>query len=603
MLTRRRAFSLMLVAMVGLGAFTAWRFALAYQAGIQGKGALVRAQESIAPGETDDARRELRVAQVAFARMGRQLDGLGPMGAVLRAVPLVRVQMRGAEAFQRAGSLLAGAGLELSSAFDKLREPSGDESTAGRLVPHLATAQKALDSSALKIEQAVAHVEDLDGYRLIGPLGSARDELLERLVPIALEARSATQGARGLRTFFGQDGPRRYLVLSQNPEEVRPTGGFIGTYSVMETTDDGGLALVESAAIDAFLEAHPDVRVPADQTSGVFRINQQRPTLANVNYLADWRLAGTLASRLWREAGRQPVDGVVGITPAFLAHVLDVTGPVEVASYNETVTSANLIDRLQFYTEQVAARSATNTARKAFAGEVAAIALNRMLEVPSSDWPKLARAVGEGFGAREAMVWSRDANVMRAVAQRRWDGSLPAGRGDFFYNGEFAYAAKNGRGLRRTFDHRVVLAKDGSARITTTMTLADPEPRNRLTLSALNYVTVYGPKGAKLHPASDKPANAREPAVNGHPAAGWLVEPPALSSAKLKVVWTVPRLGIDLPGDRWSYDLRFMGVPDHRGDVLRLRVDLPRGWEWKGPKPPAKSSLDDDVIGSWTYGP
>jgi hypothetical protein len=34
-------------------------------------------------------------------------------------------------------------------------------------------------------------------------------------------------------SIFGWNGPRRYLVLTQDPAEIRPTGGFIGSYGIV----------------------------------------------------------------------------------------------------------------------------------------------------------------------------------------------------------------------------------------------------------------------------------------------------------------------------------------------------------------------------------
>ena len=49
----------------------------------------------------------------------------------------------------------------------------------------------------------------------------------------------------------------------------------------------------------------------------------------------------------------------------------------------------------------------------------------------------------------------------------------------------------------------------------------------------------------------------------------------------------------------WEYSLRWMGLPDHTGDVVNLRVELPASWAWAGEPPPAKFSLDREMIGSW----
>jgi hypothetical protein len=202
------------------------------------------------------------------------------------------------------------------------------------------------------------------------------------------------------------------------------------------------------------------------------------------------------------------------------------------------------------------------------------------------------------------MAWSRDANVAKALAARRWDGVLPRGVGDFFYNAEFAYAAKNGRPLQRTFDHRVVLNKDGSGIVTTTMTMTNPTRQDTfLNLTSKIYLTAYGPEGAVFHDSSSTAAIRREVALSGHPGAGFFIDPPPLGQSTLKVVWRVPRLAVDLPGNNWAYALRFMRLPDHSGDVVKVQVELPRGWKWRGAAPPATTALDKDLIGSWNYGP
>src|SRR5688572_3318931 len=102
----RRVTALLLVALALAGAFATWRMTRAAQAGVDGKDALVDAQRSLARSDAGKARKDLRRAEAAFKRMGAQLDGLGPLGPVLRTIPLVRVQMRGAEAFRRSGTLL-----------------------------------------------------------------------------------------------------------------------------------------------------------------------------------------------------------------------------------------------------------------------------------------------------------------------------------------------------------------------------------------------------------------------------------------------------------------------------------------------------------------
>ena len=60
--------------------------------------------------------------------------------------------------------------------------------------------------------------------------GIAAIDEFERLVPVMNE-------------LLGASGARTYLIEQVNPSELRPGGGFIGTYSVLQA-DHGSLKLV-----------------------------------------------------------------------------------------------------------------------------------------------------------------------------------------------------------------------------------------------------------------------------------------------------------------------------------------------------------------------
>ena len=134
--------------------------------------------------------------------------------------------------------------------------------------------------------------------------------------------------------------------------------------------------------------------------------------------------------------------------------------------------------------------------------------------------------------------------------------------------------------------------------MTTAITTRNPAPRSPFNDIPVTYVTVYGPQGAVLDPTSD-PQSLPEPSLAGHPAAAWFRGAPPLSQSTLKVVWEVPRLVEKGPDGGRSYRLRFMRLPDHTGDVLNLRVNLPSGWAWEEGEPPSTFDLDKDLVGAW----
>src|SRR5439155_24130828 len=62
-----------------------------------------------------------------------------------------------------------------------------------------------------------------------------------------------------LPAMLGVDGPRTYLVLGQNSDELRPTGGFVGTSGTV--TFEAGRLVRRKYGTSSTLNVPPDLRV------------------------------------------------------------------------------------------------------------------------------------------------------------------------------------------------------------------------------------------------------------------------------------------------------------------------------------------------------
>ncbi len=592
----------LLAAVVGLFTLAVVETVRADQAGVRGKAALLRAELHIRARKVGPARRDLVEARADFRQMQHDLANMGPFAPVARVTPFLRIQVRGAKAVADTGELLTGAGLHLVDAAKRVLEPRDTHLRVSEALGEFRNIRTALNNGISALDHAAEKMRTLDGYRLVGPLNGARRDLDQRLPRISGRAVSARAGLDALIDMLGGSGPRRFLVFSQNPDEVRPTGGFIGTYGLL-VTRDGHLTLDRYDSTDTWYLAHPQAKVPPEQAPLPLQLNSppQAQTIANVNATADFPSAARLASGLWQLGGEQKVDGVISMTPDVMARVLRVLGPVVVPAYGETVDANNVIGRVDFHTHVDTTALAHPATRKAFLIELVHVVLQRMLDAPASRWEPLASAMARGFVAREAMAWSDRPTIAHALAARAWGGALPRTSGDFFYEGDFEYVAKNGRGLKRTFDHDVVVHADGSGVVTTKVTIANtlpPNNRSLLNIDSLSFVTVYGPAGAALDAASDPP-DADSPAIAGHPASSWFASADPLSSTSFRLRWDVPRLLTPAPNGARTYQLHFMRLPAHFGDVIHLHVSLPPGWKWKNSAPPRTVLLNQDLIGSW----
>ena len=587
------------MAVAVLGVFTLAHVLSAGSAGTRGRAALTRAEANLSARNLDAARQDLDTAKAAFTETQAEMSSLGIIAKVARRIPLVGDQVKAVDAFASVGLELSAAARPLVDAADTIVNPADEALPISAAMDALRTTQRSLVPAVAAVTHAADQVARMEDTFLIGPLGRARDDLAERLPRIRARAQSAEQGLTALMAFAGDSGPKRYLFLSQNPDEVRPTGGFIGTYGVL-SADGGQMKLERYQAIEEWTRSRPQADVPTEAAGSPFLLHSPplRRTLGNVNAIPDWPQVASLAAELWKAGGEPPVDGVISFTPGFMARVLAVVGPITIPSHGETVTADNIHDRLDYYAHDRPAPTGTNP--KDFVARVAESVMRKLLDAPASQWEPLGRAMGQAFDAREAVGWSTDPQVQRSLADRGWDGAFPAVPGDFVYNSEFQYMAKNGRGIRRVYDHHVALRPDGSARITTTLTVTNTLPPDPMNASTLAYLTIYGPQGAVLEQGASDAFGFKEPTLAGHPAYGWFrAAAPSGGQATLKVVWEVPGLAKQGGDGSWEYSLHWLHLPDHPGDKVRLSFELPPGWEWKGDPPPAEFSLDRTMRGSW----
>ena len=212
---------------------------------------------------------------------------------------------------------------------------------------------------------------------------------LDRIEPTVTkawrEAFSAAEAARAVPGLLGADEPQRYLVLFTSPAEARGRFGFPGSFAEV-TFRDGRLVLGEHGTTSAVF-----ARLRADQAPFDTRDDRLAPyvaygptqTFLSATIPPDLRTVAGLAAELWRQSGREPVDGVLRFDPASLAPLLAFTGPISVPGVAEPLTAANLEQYLVF--DQYVQFANENAPRREVLETVSEEVLRRL---QSSDLPE-----------------------------------------------------------------------------------------------------------------------------------------------------------------------------------------------------------------------
>ena len=227
----------------------------------------------------------------------------------------------------------------------------------------------------------------------------------------------------------GKDGPKTYLILIQNEDELRPTGGFITAVGKI-VIENGKLIswnIEDSYSVDDINKAYPSA--PWQLQSFM---NIPIMTFRDSNWFPDFPTAVMWARYLYAYTDTSPLNGMITIDQHVLKTLLSVTGPLYVDEINTTVSSDNVEQIMRMQKVQPPADQRTsNWSRKQFMTPIAGAILNKISSGQGLFWEQLLKAMKGELDQRHILVDLNDQALSKLLMKRGWDGSVTRSDGDF----------------------------------------------------------------------------------------------------------------------------------------------------------------------------
>lgn len=239
---------------------------------------------------------------------------------------------------------------------------------------------------------------------------------LDKMRDLILQAK---KGVELLPKLIGLERKQSYLVLFQNNSELRPTGGFIGSYGLL-TFDEGQLIDFEVKDVysaDGQLKGH--VEPPVDLKK---YLGEAGWYLRDSNWDPDFPTSAARAAWfLEKETGRK-VDGVFGINLFSLQRILEITGEIQIPDYQEKINASNFFERAEYYSEINFFPGSTQ--KQEFLGSVARVLFEKVKTDDQQLWFSLARNFYPLLKSKDVMVWLTDPQAMKIVMDLDWGGRV-----------------------------------------------------------------------------------------------------------------------------------------------------------------------------------
>lgn len=381
------------------------------------------------------AQQNFKNAKTYFEEARQRLDNIiGPATGLVSHWPWFNRSWRAAENVLAAGVSLSQAGQKISLIISqappddpgfKIDERGVMTGSIGALQPLLAQrpAFQAALEDLLAAVRSVANLRSQDipaEYRsawrwwdVMTAAGILQPDRLENIMAVMLD-------------LFGAGQSREYLVVFQNDDELRATGGFIGTYLLVQF-NQGTFKVLDAPGTGPYAldNLYPHTDLPPQPMQAIatwFKFQD-----------ANWFFnAPTSANRLldyYQKARGFRPDGVVFLTPQLVERLLTITGPLTVSTPSVTVTAENFVRSTE--TEVELNYDKALNAPKQFLINFIPVLLKSLSTLSGPDALRATLVAFQELESGNIIINSQHENVTKSITALGWSGAIKHTTGDY----------------------------------------------------------------------------------------------------------------------------------------------------------------------------
>ncbi len=511
------------VGLVSVGALVWW----ATQSGIWARNNIVQ-NGSNAVANLEDAKQKLEDFKfqdaansfaLAYDDLNKASGTLNELGASFLSVfgnlPGLG-KIKAANDLVEAGRSISKAGENLASALGTLYNSNplsflnGQASSGSKSFSELLGNFKAvLVSADQNIKKAGSLLADID----VSVIPVGKQPLLldfkEKIPQLQEYIGNAINYSDFLLKFLGGNSKKTYLVLLQNNSELRPTGGFPGTYALV-TFENGYLKKIfvdDIYQIDANLKENI---IPPLQMQHI------TPTwgMRDANWFTDFPTSARKVEEFYQKDGGGKVDGVLAITPDVIADMLKIIGPIDMPEYGLKLGADNFLAEIQNEVEYEADRAKP----KKILTDLQPKFFEKLGEQDKNNWIEIFKIITKAAEEKHMLAYFDDSGLEKTAVENGLGGEIKQTAGDFL---EIVFA--NVKGSKTDF------VTDSSFNLETSLG-NDGGAEHALTISRIHnggdsqygfynrdnsaYVKVFVPEGSVLESVVGQSITDFTPLIN-----------------------------------------------------------------------------------------
>jgi hypothetical protein len=458
-------------------------------------------------------------------QIGKDIDSLG--GIVVESskyIPYLSKLSSGSHLakagkdFSRVGTLIS----ENIQTLEKIKNSDGADKANVSYLKIFQDTKGNLDEVAKLLADAQ---ENLDSVNVDDIPENNRSRFIELKQKLPEANRFLTQFTANEEIFtdiLGGNGPRKYLFLFENNEEMRATGGFIGTYAVLDIFNGH----IRNFFVDGIFNPDGQLQDRIVPPGPIQKISANW-SMHDSNWFPDFPKSAEKATAFYEKTGGPTVDGVISITPVVLQKLLSVTGPIDMPEYGITIDKDNFIENIQTEVEQNYDKELNQP--KKILSDLAPKILDKIFNPEHfTDLTQTMGILTDSLNERHILVYAKNWDIEKVLSSQGWSGEILDTSKDYIsvintnINGY-----KTDGVIDEKIEHSAEIQRDGSIIDTVTITRhhnGGNMPYEWWNKVNADYMRVYIPKGSKLISATGQTREINSPPLD-YDALGYKRDP------------------------------------------------------------------------------
>lgn len=279
-------------------------------------------------------------------------------------------------------------------------------------VKEVRTRIRNLESQVAALEKSSQNVYDRLTYSP-EPIQKIREDFEK----ISMYLQTGSQFIAHLDTILADNTEKTYMFFFYNNMEIRPGGGFIGSFAKVKFTNYTLTSFDVYDVYDADGQLKTHIRPPAPIRE---YLNQPHWFLRDSNFKPDFEdNVHTAEYFLEQELQIKDFDGAAAITTTALTYMLEGFGDVYVPDFQETITADNFYLKAQSQTETDFFPGSKQ--KKSF---LSTVARTLMLGLETADHAKLGIAIKRALDEKHIVLYTKDADVQSDIERLGWSGKV-----------------------------------------------------------------------------------------------------------------------------------------------------------------------------------